>query len=469
MAQHSAASPMCAFSHPTRWGEIMSVWPKWRSACARPFSIPSTPCLKIEPLESRTVLSGAPPTVLDFQVSSTEWTAEFHTYLETHSMGNRGYRIPTGSPQSKSLSWHNIDQLIITFSSDVNVEASDLSISGVNKTSFPITHFIYDAFSRTATWTLAAPLPKNVYQIDLDGDGLDPVSDLNGVVLDGEWTNNSDTYSSGNGIAGGDFAFVFRVLPGDITQNSTVDSQDQYALSTVLGTFTYSASYKPFADLNGSGAINLTDSQKLQFTPWGGYPTGSPVGVANDAPTTKGGYALDIDDAAVDVAISLYDSFSDAETPINQLAYEIVSVSNPSLFDSTTINSTGMLVLNAANGKSGRSEIVIKATDAIGLNTFATYVADIAYANQVPVLYYTVEPVGANTFRVFGMVGDDDSVEGLFVEFQGSFDVRTTVGADGWFEFSVIVHEPDWGLEWARVSDFQELNSDLVERYVGVT
>ena len=57
------------------------------------------------------------------------------------------------------------------------------------------------------------------------GSGSAPVTDLAGNVLDGEWNNPSsysqvgstDMFPSGNGSAGGDFAFRFDVLPGDST------------------------------------------------------------------------------------------------------------------------------------------------------------------------------------------------------------------------------------------------------------
>jgi hypothetical protein len=417
------------------------------------------------------MLSGAPPTVTDLHLASTQWSDSFYDYLQANAKGDYGYRIPTGSAaQTKSLPWFNIDQLVVTFSEDVNVKASDLSLSGINAPTRPVSHFFYDAILHTATWTFASPLPKNVYQIDLSGDGLRPVRDLDGNVLDGEWANGSDVYSSGNGIAGGDFAFTFRVMPGDANQNGGVEYYDYYAATTRTGLNTSSANYNMFADVDGSGVHQTQDSQKILSQLGSAYPSGAPLGLTNDAPTTTGGDAIKIDNAAFDVAISLYDNFQDAETADSQLTYQITSVSNPSLFDFTSINPTmGTLVLNTALYVSGRSEIVVMATDVGGLSTYATFVVDVAYQNFAPTLSYFVESIDVDTFRVVGYVSDDDDVEGLLVHFWGPFNLRASVRADGSFEFTVIVHEPDWGTEWAKVIDLQGLPSIEAESYVGIT
>jgi hypothetical protein len=63
---------------------------------------------------------------------------------------------------------------------------------------------------------------------------------------------------------------------------------------------------------------------------------------------------------------------------------------------------------------------------------------------------------------------DDGEVEGLFVHFWGSFNLRVAVGADGWFEFSVILHEPDWDDEWGQFYDLQNSPSNLVVKFAGV-
>jgi hypothetical protein len=56
----------------------------------------------------------------------------------------------------------------------------------------------------------------------------------------------------------------------------------------------------------------------------------------------------------------------------------------------------------------------------------------------------------------------------LFVEFYGAFNVRVTVEADGWFEFSVILPEPAWGYEWGQVYDLQNELSNIDDEFAGV-
>ena len=58
--------------------------------------------------------------------------------------------------------------------------------------------------------------------IDLKANGGNPIQDWTGDLLDGEWTNGSSRYPSGNGTAGSDFLFRFNVLPGDADQNGLV-------------------------------------------------------------------------------------------------------------------------------------------------------------------------------------------------------------------------------------------------------
>ena len=52
------------------------------------------------------------------------------------------------------------------------------------------------------------------------------VTDANGAGISGLWTNSSSTFPSGNGLAGSQFNFQIDVLPGDVNQNGTVNSQD---------------------------------------------------------------------------------------------------------------------------------------------------------------------------------------------------------------------------------------------------
>jgi hypothetical protein len=153
------------------------------------------------------------------------------------------------------------------------------------------------------------------------------------------------------------------------------------------------------------------------------------------------------------------------------MTYQVVSNSNPSLFDSVSINSTtGNLVLNAAASQSGRSIITVKATDAAGLTTTAAFSADVNYTNQAPILDFVPDYDGSDTWTIYGTVTDDQVVRGMIVYFTGDvFTLRATVEEDGTFEFAVIVNPADWDIEWAYTIDSQGLESALAFDYIDIT
>lgn len=432
-------------------------------------SSPLSPSLRFESLEERLPLT-AGPMVIDFEVGSTQWNSQYADYLTDNSLGSHGYRLPVGSTsQLKSLPWTNIDQLIVKFNEDVDVLASHLSLTGVNATNFQIQHFSYDPRTFTATWTLSAALAKNSYLLKIDGDGLSPVKSRSGQALDGEWTTSSDVYPSGNGGAGGDFAFSFRVLPGDVNQNNSVEYYDYYASTSKNGLTTTSTGFSPLIDVNGSGSHTSADSTEIMSRLWNSYPSGSPVGAANDAPSTRGGGYHHLNVNAVDLAIDLWDDFADAETADSQLNYQILSTSNSSLWASKSINaSTGQLVVVPATNAIGRSIVTVRATDSTGQFIDSKYVIDLGRVNAAPSLVYTITSTSLDNFRVAGMVTDDGLLEGLMVEFSGAVGGRAWVAADGSFEFTVIAGWEDWGEAVGIVHDYEGEISNEYEQLLAL-
>jgi hypothetical protein len=446
--------------------------PHWRKTARRAIPAPKRRC-SLELLEPRLALSAVAPTVSDVVVSSTQWSEGFLTYLESHSLGTGGYSIPVGSSaQSAPLPWENINQIKITFSQDVDVQAADMVLSGVNTTVYDCSGFFYDPQSHIATWTLSAPIAADKVMIDLDANGLAPVRNLNGDVLDGEWQNGTSSYTSGNGTAGGDFEFAFEVLPGDVNQSGLVTYLDYVYTRSLDGKSSSDAGYIALRDINGSGLINASDWQDVLGFAWDEIPTGNPAGTNNDAPTTLGLDSVNIDDDATDVAISLWDAFDDAESSASGLTYSIKSISEPSLFDSVSINqSTGELVLNAASQASGRSTLTISATDTGGLSIETTISVDVDYEDQPPCISeYVASLAGANTWVISGRVSDpDDDTTGWTVNFDGVFDTRAAVWPDGRFEFAVIVDPNDWGWEHCITYDPHGLASNVPGVFIGVT
>lgn len=426
----------------------------------------------IEHLERRDLLSGTPPTVVKVEVASTSWSEAFVDYLQTSGLGTNGYSIPVGSSgQAASLTWTNLDQVIITFSKDIEVDAADLSLSGINTTAYQFADFHYEPIAHVATWTLSAPLDKDRLRLDLDADGVDPVLDLDENILDGEWTNNVSTVS-GNGTAGGDFQFNFNVLPTDVNNTGNITYYDYVYIRQLDGKSTTSPGYIAKRDIDGSGLINSSDWQEALDRALETLPSGSPAGTNNDAPTTSGFDLVQISDASVDVAISLLSGFDDSEDGSSGLTYSIVSNSNSGLFDTASINpTTQQLVLNAASGVSGRATVVVRATDAGGLSVDTPMTVDINRENQPPeIINYFCAYVGAGTWVISGDVTDpDDDVSNFIVQFFGVFEIRSAVNELGHFEFAVILDGDPQGLEFALTHDPHGLASNMPFGEIGMT
>ena len=392
----------------------------------------------IERLEDRIVLSVSLPTVSSISLASTEWSTAFYDHI-----GSDGYTIPVGSSeQEDTLSWNNLDQVRIEFSEDVYVNSEDLSISGINNVDYGILDFSYTPEDATAVWTLSSPLEVDRLMLDLDADGVDPITDLDGNLLDGEWVNSSST-TSGNGTAGGDFEFLFNVLPGDTLDIDLLNFNNLLTIYNHVGENTTDPTYEASSDVDGDGMIETSDWQEVQNNLLETLPTGDPEGVSNDAPTSTGFDAVEITDDAIDHAISLYSVFEDAEDTDAQLTYSVVSNDDPSLFDSVSINSTtGELILNTASNESGRANLIIKATDQDGLSVESNLIIDVDRQNNAPVvLSATTTDLGSNRWFVEGWAEDlDNLVEDLFIvlDFE-MFEQRVSISSSGYFYFEFVL------------------------------
>ena len=426
----------------------------------------------IECLERRDMLSGTPPTVVNVEIGSTSWSPVFVDYIQTAGLGTNGYSIPKGSTaQSATLNWTDLDRIIIKFSEDVQVDSADLSLSGVNTTAYEFSNFRYDPQTHMATWTLSTPLDRDRLRLDLDADGLDPVHDLDGNILDGEWTNNIST-ASGNGIAGGDFEFNFNVLPTDVNNTGNITNYDYIYIRQRDGKATTDVGYLATYDIDGNGIINSLDWEEALDRAMQTLPSGSPAGSYNDSPTTGGFGLVPLSDAARDAAISLLAGFEDAEDGSSGLTYSIQSNSNASLFDIASIDpSTQQLVLSAASGGVGRATIMVRATDTGGLFVDTPVTVDVNRENQPPFISsFFVLNAGPRTWIVSGDVSDpDDDVSNFIVRFFGVFVTRSAVDEIGHFEFAIILEEDESGWEYAVTNDPHGLESNVTFSEVGMT
>ncbi len=392
-----------------------------------------------ERLEDRYVLSAALPTIDSIAVASEDWSTAFYDYLDTNGLGANGYEIPDGSAsQEATLSWNNINQIHITFSEDVHVQAEDLSISGTNTTNYSILDFSYFPETATATWTLDSPLVADRLMLDLDADGTDPITDLDGNILDGEWVNSVSAYgASGNGVAGGDFEFLFNVLPGDTLNSNILDYNNMVTIYMLVGEDTQDASYQASSDVDGDGLVENSDWQEVFANLWNTLPAGDPEGVTNDAPTSIGFDPAEIDDDTIDHIFSLHSVFEDNEDSDSQLVYQIVNNEDPSLFDLVSIDSlSDNLVLNTTSNASGRSEITVRATDQGGLSVESTLIVDVDRQNDVPsIINVTTTDVGLDSWIIEGWVTDSDNdLESMIINLVGgNLFQRTSVSSLGYF------------------------------------
>ena len=211
------------------------------------------------------------PTVTAVYVKGSTWTSGFLSFLAANigsSSSTYGFAIPVGSgaAQLQTLPWRNINRISVAFSEDVSVAQAQFAIAG-SVGSYSVSGFAYNATDHVATWSLSAVIGPDKLYIALPGGGATPVTDTAGNALDGEWTNPSSftdvgassSFPSGNGAAGGDFAFRFDVLPGDSTGGSlgkvnVADVAQTKSRSTQPVT---AVNYR--SDVDGNNILNVAD------------------------------------------------------------------------------------------------------------------------------------------------------------------------------------------------------------------
>ena len=234
-------------------------------------------------LHQALVQAEGPPAVQQVYLSGSQWQPAFKQYLQGQELGSStfGFAIPDETAQSDILPWVNVDQVSITFTDDVQVDAGDLRVRGLNVASYALDAgaFTYDPATHTATWRLAAgaAFGNDRIVIDLDADSPDGVHapGIDGEFLDGEWDNpvgeaaGGDTWPSGDGTAGGDFRFKFNVLPGDVDRNGTVLANDasdvkRRFFTTPANPGSGASAYSAFHDTDGSGSILANDFSNVK-------------------------------------------------------------------------------------------------------------------------------------------------------------------------------------------------------------
>ena len=207
--------------------------------------------------------------VTDVFVNGTAWSAGFRQHLVTHGLGEAayGFDVGAGAVSLDELPWANADQVSLRFNSPANAGPFDLALRRANGATYGIRDYRYDAASRTATWTLTAPLATaDRLTLDLNGDAGGVTDPTGRSLLDGESNDRiGNTLPSGDGTVGGDFRFRLNVLPGDVDRDGAVNIFDTLATRNRQGTSTASQgtppnTYSVFHDVDGNAAINIFDT-----------------------------------------------------------------------------------------------------------------------------------------------------------------------------------------------------------------
>ncbi|HEV2292974.1 MAG TPA: S8 family serine peptidase [Tepidisphaeraceae bacterium] len=227
----------------------------------------------------------APASVSGVFVNGTTWIQTFRDFLAASNQGDAalGYRLDAAS-HADELPWINLNQLSVRFSEDVNVAARAMRVFGVKVAEYAGS-FVYEPDTFTATWTLptgAFAAEKLLVHLD---DAM--ITDAGGNPLDGEWTNppetnpvtagGADTYPSGNGTPGGDFAMRLNVLPGDVTRDGEVVGNDVTSVRLNQGYLPGQSGYTIFRDVTGDGEIIGNDVTAVRFRQGIVLPAGTPV------------------------------------------------------------------------------------------------------------------------------------------------------------------------------------------------
>ncbi|MEX2214497.1 MAG: PKD domain-containing protein [Phycisphaeraceae bacterium] len=261
------------------------------------------------------------PVITGVTLGSSAWSAAFNNHPQTTQRGfGQGYLLPAGAGQSAPLTWSELDLIRIEFNENVDVQADDLILVGVNVNDYAALlsggSFSYDAVNFVATWQLAAPLQSDKLRIVLD----DRVTDTAGNALDGEWTDGFSS-QSGDGLAGGDFAYRFNVLPGDSDGDGAVTGADVTLVRAKQFKFAGNAGYDPKLDIDGSAAILATDVIQTRNRIGQSLPEGEP--------SLVGGQGLSLGETPPSSAPLLIQSVGESPSILEQMPPIIVLKSAP--------------------------------------------------------------------------------------------------------------------------------------------
>jgi DNA-binding beta-propeller fold protein YncE len=202
------------------------------------------------------------PIVVGAYASGTNWGAGFFSTLDGSGLGDsnvagEGFLMFDGANQLTSdLPWTSIDTISIAFNKNVTVSQASLTLYDSSNNPTSPTSFSYDSTNFIAHWTFPSSLAANIWWVGLTAS---TVTDSTGAQLDGDWTTGTSTFAqgSGDGTAGGDFNFLFNILPGDVSNNGIVSTGDVLQVKTQLNATLSNTNYRQ--DINANGVVTTGD------------------------------------------------------------------------------------------------------------------------------------------------------------------------------------------------------------------
>ena len=217
-----------------------------------------------------------PPKILDVKVGNPTWNSSFINFVDP---SGTGFPIPDGASQNLALPWSNINRIFIQFSEDVGTSFSQSSIllTGVNVPNYTSLivpgRVTFNSLTNVGTIELTASLGADKLRLTVFST---VVTDVAGNLLDGEWTDNVTIGASGNGTAGGNFAYRINVLPGDVDGSGAVLSNDVTAVVNKRLTTAGGLGYIAQADIDASSSVLSNDVTAVVNRRLTSLPAGNP-------------------------------------------------------------------------------------------------------------------------------------------------------------------------------------------------
>ncbi|MEM9365255.1 MAG: dockerin type I domain-containing protein [Planctomycetota bacterium] len=164
------------------------------------------------------------------KIASSAWTnAGFLQAIDPRA--SEGYLLSDSVAPQETISWSNLDRLLVKFSRDVSSRFSGFvfALNGINIPFYDLVS-TYDAATQTATLALNTMLDTDKLLLTI----TDPANGLSQSLR-------------------------FDVMPGDLSNNGIGSIVDIGPFRNAFETLVGDPAYSPFADADGSGSVSATD------------------------------------------------------------------------------------------------------------------------------------------------------------------------------------------------------------------